>query len=405
MRNIAGTQGGLRLAIAPSLVALGLLAAFAVQAQAKNETLVSSQPDLVDSEISQSRGMITWCDYSGGLWIAGIDPDTGMFIPADGKGLLIDPSAMATADLAVVGNGPEWISTITGDQIVYSKFMANMPHTIDNARLALAAQSGDGDWSFGYLAPYTRRNGPYASHDPGDPAPRISYVDARGNHYWRDLLDPSSETAVPQFPRSRLSMRFVQGARAAVFAAPADGTPQVFLQWLDSDTPTQVTFDAGSKDLHTVPWSWRAPEFDGDFVIATVADDTELRIYRRHAGARGEDATWELVRSLRTPRNGVINSPEPFVHDGKSYVVFSASWPPGTYPTSIYIASVDPAAPSLVQLTPDLPRRIRRDPEVFVASDGPYIYYNRLTMEGGGYCLSCNEGVFRTHTGLPPAQQ
>ncbi|MCJ0826575.1 hypothetical protein MQC88_11540 [Luteimonas sp. 50] len=405
MRNIAGTPEGFRLAIASSLVALGLLAAFPVQAQGKNETLVSSERELVDSEFSQSRGMITWCDYSGALWIAGIDRDTGLFIPADGKGLLIDPSAMTTGDLQVVGNGPEWIGTATGDQIVYTKFLADKPHTIDNARLAVAVQSGESDWSYGYLPPHTRRNGPYASHDPGDPAPRISYVDARGNHYWRDLFDASSETAVPQFPKSRLSMRFVEGARAAVFAAPVEGTPQVFMQWLDSDTPKQLTFDDGSKDLHTVPWGWRAPEFDGDFVIATVADDTELRIYRRRAGSRGEDATWELVRSARTPRNGVINSPEPFVHEGKSYVVFSATSPPGIYPTVVYLASIDPAAPSLVQLTPDLPRRIRRDPEVFVASDGPYVYYNRLTMEGGGYCLACNEGVYRSHTGLPPAQQ
>jgi hypothetical protein len=398
MRKSAGMPGGKRHCVAAWFAIIGMLAVPVVQAQVKNEALVSSQSDLIDSEYSQSRATIAWCDAAGGLWIAGIDRDTGMFVPSDGKGLLVDPSAMRIDDLKVVGNGPEWVSTADGDQIVYTKFPPDQPHSMQNAKLALAEQSGSGDWSYHYLLPLDRRGGPYASHDPGDPSPRISYFDSNGRHYWRDLNDPSSETPLPM-PRSRLSTRCVEGTRAVVFTAPVAGTSQVFFHWLDTGTTSQVTFDPGDKDLHTVPWSWKAPEFGGDLVIATVVDDTELRIYRQ-SPATG----WSLVQSMRTPLQGVINSPEPFVHAGKSFMVFSASTPPGTQPTAVFMARIDPAAPLLWQLTPDLPRRIRRDPEVFVTSSGPYVYFNRLTFGGGGTsCVPCNEGVFRSYTGLPPA--
>ena len=94
------------------------------------------------------------------------------------------------------------------------------------------------------------------------------------------------------------------------------------------------------------------------------------------------------------------------MHNSKSYLLFTASKPPATYPSAIFLTGIDEASPTPVQLTPDVPLRIRTDPEVFVANDGPYIYYNRAIIVGDGnqYCLPCNEGLYRTYTGLPPAQ-
>lgn len=371
-----------------------------------SESRVSRQPDLIDAEYSQSRAMITWCDNTGNLWTAGVDRDTGLFVPSNGKGVLVDPDAMRTGDLMLVGNGPEWISTAGGDQIVYTKYVPGGPHILRNARLALAQQAPDGGWSHDLLSPLRPRDAPYASHNADDPAPAISYVDPYDNHYWRNLDDASSEMPVPQYPASPRSLRFVEGARAAVFTAPVDGISQIFLYWLDSQSTEQLTFDDGQKDLHSVPWAWRAPEFGGDLVVSTVVDDTELRMYRQ-PGGQGDDPGddgWTLVDSMRTPQGGVMNSPEPFVHNGESYVFFSVGIPPDTDPTAVFLANIDASQPVLVQLTPNLPRRIRRDPEVFVANDGPYIYYNRLTIDGNPFCMPCNEGVYRTYTGLPPAR-
>lgn len=404
MHESATVRALLRPALALGMALAAGLAAPAARAQA-NESVVVERPELIDPEISQPRAMITWVDKAGGLWLAGIDRDTGMLVPKGGKGVLLDADAMKTSDFDIVSNGPEWVSTQAGDQVVYTKFLAGKPHQLRNARLAWAWQSASGAWSNGYIDAKRPRNTPYASHDAQDPLPRISYVDAAGNHYWRNLFDPSSETRITAYPPSLyFSLRFVDGARAATFAAPVDGVSQVFLYWLDQDRAEQITFDDGQKDLHSRPWIWQAPEFGGAYVLATVVDDTELRLYVLPPG--GSPGAWTVTGSIRTPEGGVINSPEPFVHNGKSYVLFTASKPPATYPSTIFLAGIDEAAPTPLQLTPDVPLRIRTDPEVFVANDGPYIYYNRAVIVGDGdqYCLPCNEGLYRTYTGLPPAQ-
>lgn len=368
------------------------------------EMLVTAQRDLLDCEFSQPRSKITWVDRNGGLWIADVDPATGLFIPANGKGTLVDPDAMATLDLRGLGNGPEWVATATGDQIVYTKFLAGMPRTRASARLALAQQLRDGSWRADFLAPVNRvRAVPYGSHDPGDPSPRISYVTPGGNHYWRNLYQPASERRVEHYPADQYynSLRFVEGERAASFPRMVDGVWQVFHYELDTGVETQLTYDDGQKDLASRAWIWPAPEFDGARVLMTVADNTELRIYREDPGPLG----WTLVRSIRTPQNGTVNSPEYFTHNGASYVFFVGSVPPMTFPSQLFVANIDAADPVLLQLTPDSPLRMRTDPEVFVADDGPYIYYNRQTidMTGDQYCLTCNEGIYRSYTGLPPA--
>ena len=389
-----------------SICALLALAPLAMASSAQSipgETLVTQQRDLIDPEFSHARNKIAWADRDGGLWIADVDPATGLFVPANGKGVLVDPAAMAASDIRILGNGPEWISTATGDQIVYTKFLASVPKTRTNARLALAQQVRDGSWRYDFLAPANLpRAVPYASRDWRDPSPRISYVGPGGNHYWRNLYDPSSEQRVEGYPMSQYyyALRFADGMRGASFPAPVDGVSQVFYHDLDSGIDTQLTFDAGQKDLASRAWIWYAPEFGGAKVMMTVADNTELRIYREDPGQQ----EWMLVRSIRMPQDGTINSPEYFTYNGASYVFFVGSVPPATFPSQLFLANIDPADPLLLQLTPDSPLRMRTDPEVFIADDGPWIYFNRQTIDltGSQYCLSCNEGIFRSYTGLAP---
>lgn len=404
-QKIDTRMSAMRLACAMGMAAVGFVAT-AVAAQAiPGELPVTGQRDLLDFEFSQSRQKIVWADWDGCLWIAGVDPATGMFVPVNGKGTLLDADAMAASDLPTLGNGPEWISTSTGDQIVYTRFLAGMPRTRGNARLALAQQLRDGSWRAGFLAPsQAMRAVPYASRDWRDPQPRISYVDPQGNHYWRNLDDPASETRVVGYPASQyfFSLRFAEGSRLSNYPRLVDGTWQVFGYDLDDGVETQLAFDSGQKDLNSRAWIWQAPEFGGDKAMFTVADNTELRIYRETATHSG----WAMVRSIRTPLGGIINSPEYFVYQGASYVFFVASVPPAAFPSQVYVANIDAEHPQLLQLTPDLPRRMRTDPEVFIADDGPWIYFNRQTTDetGNQYCLSCNEGVFRAYTGLTPAE-
>ena len=391
-------------------IAWPLVAAFLVLPAAHaqvvpNESRVTSQRDLLDPEYSQARAEMTWVDKTGSLWVANVDPDTGLFVPSNGKGTLVDADAMTSGDLRLIHNGPEWVGTAFGDQIVYTKFVTGQPHTPGNARLAFAFfPSSSGGWALRTLSPNLARSAPYASLNEGDPNPTISYVDAPGNHYWRNLYDAASETPVPLYPRSHVfALRIAQGVRAAAYVAPVGGVQQVFINWFDTGVTEQVTFDDSQKDLHSRPFIWQAPEYGGDLVLETVADDTELRIY--HLPAGGSNTDWELVDAVSTPDNGVINSPEHFVYNGQSYIFFAANVPPLDYPSAIFLTGIDAAHPSLQQLTPNQPERSRTDPEVFIANDGPYIYYNRGTDPPGQRpCYTCNEGIFRTRTGLPTAQ-
>src|SRR5678815_4631475 len=80
-----------------------------LQAFTLNESQVTSQVDLFDLEFNQKRAKITWVDMRGRLWVAGVDRTTGLFKPANGQGVLVDPDALTSNDLQIVGNGPEWL--------------------------------------------------------------------------------------------------------------------------------------------------------------------------------------------------------------------------------------------------------------------------------------------------------
>ena len=97
---------------------------------------MSSQIDLIDPEFSQSRAQFIWNDEVGNLWIGNIDRDTGNFVPWDGKGILVDPDSMTYGDKNKTWNGPEWIRTLEGDHILYTKFKGR--HTDRNARIGYA---------------------------------------------------------------------------------------------------------------------------------------------------------------------------------------------------------------------------------------------------------------------------
>ena len=71
--------------------------------------------------------------------------------------------------------------------------------------------------------------------------------------------------------------------------------------------------------------------------------------------------------------------------------------------SQIAISGIDPNVPSYRVLTSDVPDpRARRDPEYYITSNGPYLYYNRYILSDGQAARP--EGVFRIETGLGPQQ-
>ena len=364
-----------------------------------NESLVSARADLFDAEYHQARAEITWVSSGGKLWIAGIDRDTGLFKPSDGRGVLVDPDSEGSADLRLIGNGPEWLPAFGNDRIVYTKFVPGRPHRLENARIAMAQKDSRGVWHSELLSDQPRYRA-YASADPGDPAPRISYLDPDGNAFWREVDNPNTETVVPQMAAARvLAMRFVEGQRAAIFVSEIAGVPQVVRYWLDTHWIEQLTFDGGHETTSS-PFMWRAPEFGNDYVFAvTYNRATELRVYRQLDKSRPE---WSVIYSAKVGDGSRLSSTEPFTFDGKSYVFMSAEVPPNDFPSAIFLSNIDASQPMLRQLTPKVPVRTRTDPEVFVTTTGPFIYFYRADRSTNPPC-PCYEGTFRADTGLRAA--
>jgi hypothetical protein len=190
-------------------------------------------------------------------------------------------------------------------------------------------------------------------------------------------------------------MRFVPGARATVFLVPTRSGLQAFRYWLDTQKVEQLTFDSARKNVAGVVM-WQAPEFGNDYVLMVLANNsTELRVYRQVDKANPQ---WSLIYMATEANHAQLSSPEMFIHNGKSYIFVSATVAPNDYPSGIYLSNIEAGNPMFRQITPDDPLHSRRDPEVFVTTSGPFIYYNRVGPAGSAR----SEGIFRADTGLGP---
>lgn len=377
-----------------------LLGTTSVMAQfVPSEVKASPTRGLIDPEFNRAKGQFTWVDLQGSIWIGGIDKRTGELVPADGKGVLIERRGAADGGLGFTLNGPEWVLGGATDRIVYTRFLPDLPETPENARLGVAWQRADGTWTRRTLEPDVPLNGPYGSDTAGDPAPKISYNDAAGNRFWRELDRPGSEEALPGLPKEQFPVvRFARGDRAAIYPLAVDGVDQVFRYDLDSKALEQLTFGSGVKEQ---PWMWRAPEFGDELVLMSTVGKRRLVLYRKGQDP-ADPARWAPWSAITAPLDGRIFSTEPFTYDGKSYALMMVIV--GEYPTSIWVVDFDPVNPMLRRLTPELPDRARADPEVFITDAGPIVFFGRYDPTKGNYwlCERCAEGLYRAETGITP---
>ncbi len=99
-----------------------------------------------------------------------------------------------------------------------------------------------------------------------------------------------------------------------------------------------------------------------------------------------------------------LSSPEPFVHNRKSYIFFTVSSAPQNpdlvESSHVAMTGIMPGDTVRVLTADDGAQRLRRDPEHFVTAKGPYLYYNRSAVTKSGAVV--HEGVFRVGTQLGP---
>jgi len=276
----------------------------------------------------------------------------------------------------------------------------------------------NGSWVAGLVNGSQGRALPVGTMNRSDATPAVHYQnvtigDVLTNVYWREALPGSVERKLPFVSDNdtkdnlNITRRWIPGTRKMILTAPAlnrsDGQTynQVFVYNTQSGVREQLTDDPVDK---LWAFMWKAPEYDGEYLFFALVGQTAINIYRNSPRADGS-ARWRVISSITAPpETPYMASPEPFVHNGKSWLSLSVTADPDLQNFSrsqIAIADINRENPTFRILTADDPARARRDPEYFITANGPYIYYNRYllaTEPEPGF----SEGIFRVDTGLGP---
>jgi len=324
---------------------------------------------VIDPEFDSNSQSVVFFDTQKRLKVAGIRPD-GTVKSKGCRGAIIDTDVTLDVPGFPLKNGAEWAWSQRGREIYYTKLIAEGQPTLARAWFDGAS------WHTELLTSGTQRGLPLASIDLSDADTRLLYVrsisDTNYEHLWREAEDPGTELSLPAIvtQSSGSSPRWVPGQRAiSTTQADVDGVYQAALYFIDTQETQVLTSDAGRKEE---VWMWQAPEFGNEYVFMTVVDGRYLRVYRRIGDS------WAIIRNLDAKSfssRSLIFSPEPFVHNGRSYVVMQLSgrkYGPG----EIWIASIDSSDSLLIPIS-DLaqPNLVRTEPEWLATSEGVFVYY------------------------------
>lgn len=395
---------------------MALLALGGVAAHAGAEVQVSTA-NIIDYEFDWGRDGVNCpsCNQGAGnsrlafidntykLWVASVDPATGNFVPANGKGLQIDNRA---APAALYLNGPEWVLSALGSQIVYTRFQAGSPPSDATATLATATDQPGGGWTVNNLDNSLGKVNPMGSFWLADPQPYLHYQNTSTSYAFSRLENNSaSERPITVSGQGDASSfrRSVDGtSKVIVSGMTASGYYQLFLYDAVTGVSEQITNEKANIKGASM---WSAPEYGGDYVIAAVRNGAAIVIYHQVTNGDGSKTWTKVLKQMLPAATPYVWSPEYFVHNGKSYVFFqmntSPNWSDYTQPNLLGMMGITTDNAKIKKLVPSgAPSRAREDPEYFITEQGPFIYYNRYKYDG---TKVTSEGIWRVDTGLGPA--
>ena len=372
---------------------LGLLTASAsLHGQfVRNVVLLDLDGKLVpDMEFDHLGYQITWQDVEENLWVAPVDSKTGDFQMDDAERIAtgLAPRGSPLASGGGSGNGPEWMYTDEGSQILYT-LQVGAAHP-SNWRIGVARKRQT-DWEAGPLNPPKGIVGsaPDGTKVPGDPNPFfLDYNLQNLKLGWGPLNNPSAHDVV-RFQFSSPA-HWVSGEHLIVSSVKFSGVDQIVL--FDPAHPqeiAQMTFDKRFSKIK--PQMWHAPEYGNELVFFALerrrnaSRFTQIGIYRL---IKGE---WTKIKTIVPPSNPrLVDSPESFVHNGKSYISFMAMH--GRSPsqgTEVWIAGIEEQ--DFYRKVADPSDGVQsNDPEYFITESGVFIY---MSQEEGSK-------VYRASTGL-----
>lgn len=340
--------------------------------------------DLPDPEFEPTAGRVVWQDTFGfAVWLAQVDPQTGLLTPANGRGTLLDQNV---GPMSIGRNGPEWALSDVGPQALWTRRTGPTLSLARAVDVQGVLQVLDVPGSLGQATPI-------GSLDVGDPAPRTIFYTAPAfaapRTGWRELDDPLTAEYTPEFYQFA---RWSEGERVMTGAHPdANGVVQVFAFDTATHTETQLT---SSPEAKGSTFFWLAPEYGGERVMFTTHGDahghpTSIVVYRQVGGAWTPEYTIPMP-----PGQPYAVSPEPIVYNGHSYISYISSNRPlnsDNGESVVWIANIDPSAP-LVRRISNATSRVRKDPESYAGGARPFVYYS-LTVGGGSRLRRCELGL------------
>jgi hypothetical protein len=348
----------------------------------------------IDHEIHPEAPELVFLSQ-GEVWAGAIDPQTGLFVSEDGLDTLIDVNA-TSLDLA--RNGPEYGRDREGVTIFYNR-------TASDGAVEVWRAETDGTGARRVSPRGADRFNPLPSRDSKASSTQVTYAvfapDGRPGHIG-DLVVLDDQTGVE---RRLTSVR----AGLAGFRWIDDGPELAFTVSEGADEGQIAIYDASSGQIRTItddagvkfdPFPWRAPEHADALAVLAITNDRDISVYLDRGGAH-----FELLVRLRPPfESGLdfVQSPEPFIYEGRSYVILTVKDDPGPIATDVAEAQIwiygiaaddDGVAVERLRCDDGLSNRIRTEGEVRIAPDGSLqVFYNELESSGLYSIRLCRAG-------------
>jgi hypothetical protein len=345
----------------------------APDASAKPLTIPARQTDQLgaanisygDPEILQEHAKLAFQERDT-VWLADLDPVTGLLVSATGRDIKIDTDAPS---MTVTNNGPEFGVSRAGWAVYYAK--GQNPIQVWRATLegqnVKREQITTGDSHVSQLI----------SKNPSFDETLIMCIRGSwedGTGVWFDAATPNDKHTIYKIEGKQLnSPRWVDGQKKIVYAQlDQAGTRQLFVLDTASGKHAQITNDSGDK---AYPYGWLAPEHGGELTIAALVDDKSLAVYRKLGGTH-----WTRVSDMPVPagaEGGSMGSPEPFVAKGRSYVSLTITMPQ-TGPRKnqqVWIYDISKEGTHTMRCDDGRAQRYRIDPETYAGSEQVFVYY------------------------------
>jgi hypothetical protein len=341
----------------------------------------------IDPEILNIHHKMTFqVGGSGNIWVGDLNPLTGNFVNS-GTDLLIDNGATS---LTTSINGPEFGISKNRWSIFYTKANAGVPQpwrAIINGSTVTKTPLMSGN---------IPRLSTLVTKDTTSNTIKLLYGKGatlnNSQLAWIDENSTSNETIVDSLDNG---VRWINNTQSMVYTKQT-GANKGQLAIYNTITKAEIII-TNDRDRKTNSYGWIAPEH-GELVILSVINDTLMGLYKNNG-----KAYWDRILTMPMPPSAYpfryINSPEPFVANGKSYVSFVLK---ATNNTTSYVE----AEVWVMDFETNINKRFmlrcddgatntrRTDPESYNGSKEVFIYYNVINAQG-------EFEIWRFATGIP----